>query len=171
MVRWLEGWARDRLTIRPSNHPTIVLLLLSFLSVSSVHAQLTRDFQLHGLSIFSSDRFLGGGLGYALRPPGRLRLGATVSAGQMAGSFAGRGEAFVSFHLNPGRETGFAPYASAGLAGALAGSDVQGYVQVALGLEQQPGRRTGFFVEAGLGGGFRVSAGYRFRSGSGIRRN
>jgi hypothetical protein len=47
---------------------------------------------------------------------------------------------------------------------AVAGGAVdQGYMVVTLGLEARPGARSGWFVEAGVGGGARLAAGYRWR--------
>src|SRR5262245_18518819 len=83
------------------------VLLVTLLSAGPAHAQITRDLQVQGIAVFSSAQFTGGGVGYALRPPARLRFGAVVSAGTMAGDAAGRGEIFASFHLNPGQEHGF----------------------------------------------------------------
>jgi hypothetical protein len=133
-------------------------------------AQLTRDWQLHGIATVLADRFVGGGLGFGVRPPGRLRFAGTASAGDLKGTLAGRAEAFLAFHLNPGREKGFTPYTAAGVAASITRAATRGYVEVLIGLEQRPGRRSGLFVEAGVGGGLRLSAGFRMRSGSGIKR-
>ena len=137
---------------------------------SSASAQLTKDWQIQSLAVLASERFIGAGIGYAVRPPGRLRFAGDVSAGDLEGTLAGRAETFLTYHLNPGRESGFGPYAAAGLAANITRAGARGYLEVLLGLEQRPGRRTGWFLEAGVGGGLRLSAGYRFRSGSGIRR-
>ena len=133
-------------------------------------AQSTRDWQVHSLAAFSADRFLGAGLGLGMRPPGRLRIALNTTAGALEGRFAARAEGLLSFHLNAGRESGASPYAGAGVAARATRVSTRGYVLVLIGLEQRPGRRAGWFLEAGVGGGLRVSAGYRFRWGSGIRR-
>jgi hypothetical protein len=39
----------------------------------------------------------------------------------------------------------------------------QGYVVVTLGVEARPGAPSGWFVEAGVGGGARLAMGYRWR--------
>jgi hypothetical protein len=39
----------------------------------------------------------------------------------------------------------------------------QGYVVVTLGIEGRPGGRSGWFAEAGVGGGARLAVGYRWR--------
>ncbi len=133
-------------------------------------AQVTKDWQVQSVTTVLADHFLGWGVGYAVRPPGRLRFGGALNAGSLEGALGGRAEAFLAFHVNPGRENGFGPYAAAGLAANINRAGARGYLEVLLGLEQHPGRRTGWFLEAGVGGGLRLAAGYRLRSGSGIRR-
>lgn len=149
--------------------PSLVGALV-LLPVPALYAQITRDWQIHGLSTFAADRFVGGGLGFGVRPPGRLRVSANATAGDRDGVLGIRVEGMMSFHLNAGREHGFTPYAAAGLAALATRSATRGFVLVLLGVEQRPGRPSGWFVEAGVGGGFRLSAGYRLRSGSGIRK-
>jgi hypothetical protein len=39
----------------------------------------------------------------------------------------------------------------------------RGYLVLTLGLEASPGGRTGWFLEAGVGGGARIAAGWRRR--------
>jgi hypothetical protein len=47
---------------------------------------------------------------------------------------------------------------------AVAGGPVdQGYVVLTLGIEGRPGARSGWFAEAGVGGGVRLALGYRWR--------
>jgi hypothetical protein len=133
-------------------------------------AQITRDWQVHGIATVFADRFVGGGIGYAVRPPGRVRFALVGSLGDLEGVAAGRAEALISFHLNAGRARGFTPYGAAGIAAVITRPATRGYLELVLGMEQRPGRRSGFFAEAGVGGGLRIAAGYRFRSGSGIRR-
>jgi hypothetical protein len=150
--------------------PRVALVLaLWWGSATPAAAQLTRDIQFHALASFFSDRFVGAGVGYALRPPGRIRYSLAGSGGEVQGALAGRLEGLVSFHLNAGKERGFAPYAAAGVAAMITGSTTQAYLEIVLGLEERPGRPSGWFAEAGLGGGMRIAAGYRLRSGSGIR--
>ena len=145
-------------------------IALSFAVPVPAAAQITRDWQVHGIAAVFADRFVGAGIGYAVRPPGRVRFALVGSLGDLEGVAAGRAEAFISFHLNAGRERGFTPYGAAGIAAVITRPATRGYVELVLGMEQRPGRRSGFFAEAGVGGGLRIAAGYRFRSGSGIRR-
>jgi hypothetical protein len=53
-------------------------------------------------------------------------------------------------------------YAAGGVA-AVGGPVERGYIVLTLGMEQHPGLPTGWFVEAGIGGGARLALGYRWR--------
>jgi hypothetical protein len=150
--------------------PTVALALVLSLSASPAIAQQTFDWQLHGLATVFAHRFMGGGIGLGVRPPGRTRISLAASAGDLDGTAAGRIEGLLSFHLDPGKERGLSPYSAAGLAANVTRHATKGYVEVLLGVEERPGRRSGLFVEVGIGGGMRLAAGYRIRSGKGINR-
>lgn len=128
-----------------------------------VAAQSAREVQVQALGTFAERRFLGAGLGGALRSAGRARVGLTLHAGDLEGAFAGRGELVASYHLNPYRQHGVSPYAGGGVTVGVAEGDAFEYVVLMIGVETTPGRRSGWFVEAGIGGGFRVAAGFRLR--------
>ena len=98
----------------------------------------------------------------AIRFSERGRLALAVGAGVSDGSAAWRAEALGHFLLAPRRRTGPAAYAGAGVA-AVGGPVDRGYLVLTLGLEEAPGSRAGWFVEAGAGGGVRISAGWRWR--------
>src|SRR5437016_5325783 len=147
-----------------------LLFALLLLAAPPLEGQQTFDWQLHGLATVFAHRFMGSGIGLGVRPPGQTRISFTASAGDLDGSVAGRVEGLLSFHLNPGKERGFSPYSAAGVAANLTRQATTGYVEVLLGLEERPGRRSGLFVEVGIGGGMRLVAGYRLRSGKGINR-
>jgi hypothetical protein len=109
------------------------------------------------------DRFLGGGVGLALRTNGRMRVGVVLNAGDLEGNLAVRPELLGSFHLNPFKRQGVSPYAGGGVAAVLSDGNSREYIVAFLGLESRPGRSFGWFVEAGLGGGARLAAGVQFR--------
>jgi hypothetical protein len=92
-----------------------------------------------------------------------MGMGVTAVLGVRDGHVAGRGEALLSFSLDPLRERGLAPYLAGGF--ALAGDRVETgeYLVAVLGLSINPGRETGGFVEAGVGGGLRLAAGFAVR--------
>ncbi|HYA49960.1 MAG TPA: hypothetical protein VEG33_02195 [Streptosporangiaceae bacterium] len=109
------------------------------------------------------ESFAGAGLGLVLR--GRTRSGAGVNAvmGVRDGNLAGRGEALLSFSLDPLRERGVAPYLAGGVAVVGDRVGTAEYLVAVLGLSINPGRATGWFVEAGAGGGLRFAAGIALR--------
>jgi hypothetical protein len=98
----------------------------------------------------------------ALRTSRRMRVSATVGAGVSDGRAAWRGELLAHFLLSPGRLRGPGLYGAGGVA-VVGGPVEQGYLVVTLGLEDRPAARAGWFVEAGVGGGARLAAGYRWR--------
>jgi hypothetical protein len=70
----------------------------------------------------------------------------------------------IQLLVNSAARSGVGIYAGVGTAFmARRGSPGQGYVAVLLGLEGAPGRRHGWFVEGGLGGGTRAAGGWRMR--------
>lgn len=104
-----------------------------------------------------------GGLYGGLRVSRRTRLALTAGAGGAGGDFTVRAEALGHFLLNPAARGKPGVYAGAGVA-FVAGPEGQGYVVLLVGVEGSPGGRSGWALEAGLGGGFRATAGYRWRS-------
>jgi hypothetical protein len=98
----------------------------------------------------------------ALRTSARTRVSVNLGAGIAAGEPAGRAEVLGHFLLNPGQPKGAAFYFAGGLA-AVTGPVPGGYLVVSAGLEERPGRHAGWALEVGVGGGFRVAAGYRWR--------
>jgi hypothetical protein len=107
--------------------------------------------------------FIGAGGGLVLRGGTGTGVGINAALGVRDGNLAGRGEALVSFSLDPLRERGLAPYLAGGF--ALVGDrvGVREYLVAVLGLSVNPGRGTGGFVEVGVGGGLRLAAGFAVR--------
>ena len=118
---------------------------------------------MHTLANVGGDRFLGGGLGLALRTNGRMRVGVSLNAGDLEGSVAVRPELLGSFHLNPYKRQGVSPYAGGGVAAVFAEGPTREYMVAFVGLESRPGRSVGWFAEVGLGGGARMMAGVQYR--------
>ena len=90
----------------------------------------------------------------------RLVLHAGVGASEHRLAF--RGEALWQFRFEPSAMTGVGWYVSGGLAAQTAAS-THGWIVAALGLESRPAAARGWIVEAGIGGGFRLVLGYRWR--------
>ena len=108
--------------------------------------------------------FRGGELVVARRPGGQQRFALTLAAGDYHGTVGVRVAADAQVLLRPGERSGPGPYGGLGL--AFVGADGErgaGYLTALLGVEAAPGRRQGWYVELGLGGGVRLSLGRRFR--------
>jgi hypothetical protein len=111
----------------------------------------------------SSDPVLAVAGGYAgFRTSGRTRLSASLGAGVSDGDLAGRGELLGHFLLSPEKRRKGGFYFAGGVA-AVEGPVSRGFLVLAVGLEEGPASASGWAVEAGLGGGLRVSLGYRWR--------
>jgi hypothetical protein len=109
--------------------------------------------------------FWGAGLELAHRPSGQVRGAVAAAAGARDGQAAVRLDATAQFVVTPSARTGVT--LSGGLGLAYAGArHTRGaaWATVQLGAETAAGRRRGWFLEVGLGGGLRVAAGWRWRS-------
>lgn len=139
------------------------VLLLAAIMAGPAAAQRGWDGQVHVLALARDSALIGGGLGGALRLGRGLRIGATLSGGAPTpgGAAAGRGEALLAYHVSPPREGGVGVYAGAGVAGEVHDGDIRGLLVALLGLEARPWSGGGLFLEAGVGGGVRLAAGYR----------
>jgi len=103
------------------------------------------------------------GLTAGLRPSSRARVALYAGGGVDGdGRGVGRAELLGEFLLNP-RSVHMGIYAGGGLAGVFADGADNGYLVLLVGIEARPGGRGGWYAEVGVGGGARVSAGYRWR--------
>jgi hypothetical protein len=98
----------------------------------------------------------------AVRPTRRGRVSLSVGAGSGEGSLRYRVEGLGHVLLSPRRTRGAGLYAAGGLGLAGRGEYELRLIGV-VGLEGRPGARRGWVVEGGFGGGWRVSAGLRWR--------
>jgi hypothetical protein len=133
----------------------------------AVIGQQVREIGIQAIGTFSNPA-LGVLAGYgALRTLGRTRLSISLGAGSSDGRLAVRGELLGHFLLSPEarRRPGF--YLAGGIAG-VGGTVDRGYLVLTAGIEQSPGGTSGWTVEAGVGGGVRVSLGYRWRRFRGV---
>ena len=96
------------------------------------------------------------------RPTRRARLSVSAGLGGSGGETAWRGELLGHFMLAPTRRTGAGAYLAGGVA-AVGGPADRGYLVLAVGIESRPGTPSGWFAEAGVGGGARLAVGYRRR--------
>jgi hypothetical protein len=98
----------------------------------------------------------------ALRTSGRSRVSAAVGAGVSDGDLAWRAELLGHFLFSPHKRRSSGFYLAGGVA-AAGGPVSRGYLVLVLGLENRPRGRSGWALEAGIGGGIRVAIGYRWR--------
>jgi hypothetical protein len=110
----------------------------------------------------ASPVFAGAGLSVGIRPGGGTRIVATAMPGVERRRLAGRGELLGQFMLMPARVRGVGFYGLAGVAGQVGRRDA-GWLVLGLGMEGAPGGRSGWHLEAGIGGGMRIAVGWRWR--------
>jgi hypothetical protein len=115
------------------------------------------------IGLVAPDPFVGAGAGVVLRGRAGLGAGAAGALGTRAGRLAARGEALLSFSLDPLRERGPVPYVAGGVAVLGDATGVGEFLVALLGVSVNPGARRGWFVEAGVGGGVRLSVGVALR--------
>jgi hypothetical protein len=120
---------------------------------------------VQAIGLVAPDPFVGGGGGFVLRGRTGLGLGGTGALGVRAGRLAARGEALLSFSLDPLRDRGAVPYLAGGVAVLGDGAGAQEYLVAVFGVSLNPGANRGWFAEAGVGGGVRLSVGVAFRHG------
>ena len=133
------------------------------LCASRTDGQVSREAGIQAVFAAQDPEMLTGGVYAAARTARRARLALTAGAGIAAEEFAVRGELLGHFLLNPSSTRRPGVYAGGGVA-MVAGPLEQGYVVLIIGIEGRPGGASGWAVEAGLGGGIRLSAGWRWRS-------
>jgi hypothetical protein len=129
---------------------------------SPLAAQAVRELGAQALVTTSDPALVTGGMYAAVRVAARARIATTVGVGVSDGRVAGRGELLAHFMLSPTATRRPGVYVGGGIAGVVGAVD-QGYVVALFGLEGSPGQRSGWAVEAGVGGGFRLTAGWRWR--------
>lgn len=129
-------------------------------------AQSQREWRLQALGTVAPEPFAGGGASFTLRARTRVGLSLTGVLGARAGRVAGRGEALLSFFLDPFRRRGLGPYAAGGIAVVGDAAGTQEYLVALLGVASNPAGSRGWFAEAGAGGGLRLSVGVAFRRAS-----
>lgn len=143
-----------------------LLLLLGVLPTAAVaQRKLTAwEVGLGGVAALAASDFFGAAVGVARRPGGQARLAAMLAGGVLEDRAAVRVEATVQVVVTPWTRSGVGPYA--GIGAAWQGADgVSGaaYLTLLVGVEAAPGRRFGWYTEAGVGGGARLAVGVRWR--------
>jgi hypothetical protein len=140
----------------------LLLITASFQPARFGAAQQVREIGIQAVGTLSDPTLaVAGGYG-AVGTSGRTRVSASIGAGLSDGELAWRGELLGHFLLSPEERQRPGFYLAGGLAG-VEGPVSRGYLVVTVGVEQRPRAATGWALEAGIGGGFRVALGYRWR--------
>jgi hypothetical protein len=138
------------------------LLALAALAGLPAEAQQTTELGLQAIGTASDPALAAGGLYAGWRASQRVRLSAGAALGGADGRTAWRGELLAHFLLAPGARRGLGGYGAGGVA-VVGGPVDEGYLVLTLGVETRPGAASGWFLEAGVGGGARLAVGFRRR--------
>ena len=148
--------------ILASWRPLAAAAALGAALVSPAAAQDGAELGFQLTTLLRDTPFYGAGVSAAYRPAGRVRIAFGGLYGIADESATVRAELAGHFMASPARRGGVGVYALGG-AGFEAGWRDQGYLILGLGLETNPAGGNGFHLEAGVGGGVRLSAGWRTR--------
>ena len=125
-------------------------------------AQQAKELGMQATGTWSDPALAVGGVYAGWRPSSRGRISAAFGVGGSDGEAAWRGELLGHFLLAPAKKQGPGVYLAAGVA-VVGGPADRGYLVLTLGVEARPGGASGWFAEAGVGGGARLATGYRWR--------
>jgi len=142
--------------------PLVAAAAVAAMLATPVTAQQGAEFGLQVTSLLRDAPFYGIGFSTAYRTGGRARIAFGGLYGVADETATARAELVGHFMASPARRGGVGVYALGGAA-AEAGWRNQAYLILGLGLETNPAGGSGFHLEAGIGGGFRLSAGWRAR--------
>jgi hypothetical protein len=146
-----------------SRRPLGLAVLLLGLVLASASSQSVRPSVGGGAMVVASNPiFLGGGPFLSLPLDRQLRLRTQAMLGTQGRSTAARAELALEAVLDPGAR-GWTGFGVLGVA-ATSGRAGVGSILVAVGAEWRPAARTGWRLEAGVGGGVRLAVGFRAAS-------
>jgi len=144
-------------------------LLLLGLVTRTVEGQQTGqtvilEWGIHATAVVADSARLGmvGGPRLAVRAAGGTRGALSIGVGVLDDSATARVEGAVEYQVAPRAAGRVGVYFGGGLAG-VAGASRGGFLLVYVGVESSPGLRSGWAIEAGLGGGFRIRGAYHWR--------
>jgi hypothetical protein len=139
-----------------------LLAALAALAGVPAEAQQAGELGIQVIGTASDPALAAAGLYAGWRASSRLRVSAGAVLGGADGRTAWRGELLAHFLLAPAARRGIAGYGAGGVA-VVGGPVDEGYLVLTLGAETRPGAATGWFLEAGVGGGARLAVGFRRR--------
>lgn len=142
--------------------PCLALALVCFGVAAAAQEPRGLEAGIELTSALASPVFAGAGVSLGVRPGGGTRIVVTAMPGVERRRLAGRAELLGHLMLTPAGRHGVGFYGLAGVAGQ-AGRRDGGWLVLGLGLERAPGLGNGWHVEAGIGGGMRISVGWRWR--------
>lgn len=153
----------------PSCFSSVSSLLMAFLFITSigpkqVEAQKVAPTNPSPISIegridaiAASTRAIQAGVGLTTVGGTYVRTGIVGAIGASKNGLSGRADAFARFHLDPFRESRWAPYGGAGLSTRMEhGERTKAYVLVFAGIDGPIHNGLTMSIEAGLGGGARL---------------
>jgi hypothetical protein len=146
----------------PLRSPELGLLAASLMFAAPLSAQRGHELGIQAIGTASDPALAVAGVYGALRTSTRTRISASAGAGVSSGELGLRGEILGHFLLSPNKLQGTGFYMAGGVAG-VSGPVEQGYLVLTLGIESRPGATAGWAAELGVGGGFRLALGYRWR--------
>lgn len=138
------------------------VLLAAAVLPAPLEAQWTKELGVQAVGTASDPALAAAGVYGGIRTSPRLRLSAGALIGGAGGDAAWRGELLAHFLMAPRVRRGLGAYGAGGIA-LVGGPEDEGYLVLTLGVETRPGASTGWFLEAGVGGGARLAAGFRRR--------
>ena len=142
--------------------------LLWCLAAGGLHAQghaLVFESGLHLTLITASDSGVTPllvGFRAALRTTGATRVSISGATGLLEMGSTARGEIAAEYLLAPRAAGKIGVYVGGGLAGVIGEGRGQ-FLLAYVGLEKSPGLKSGWALEAGMGGGFRLRAAWHWR--------
>lgn len=137
-----------------------VVVLAPFRSAEA--QRVDHELGVQGYAVLEEGAEFGAQLYGAVRPTRRGRFSLSVGAGAIEGSARYRVEGLGHLLLSPRNTRGTGLYAAGGLGLAGRGEYDLRLLGV-VGLEGRPGGRRGWVLEGGVGGGWRLTAGLRWR--------
>lgn len=138
-------------------------MILSLGLPSTTQAQrIKREVGVSIVGALGDDQSVVAGLHLGFRPATRTRWAFFAGAGSVGDEAGGRFETTLQFLTAPARKTGVGLYAGGGI-GAVVAERTEARIIALVGLEGRPGGRSGWALEGGVGGGWRLAAGWRWR--------